>query len=103
VELGGQPEKTGPVQISFVPVPDDDMVRRQSGGEQPVNHRRNHGGAGAVDRPGGRKNLDTDHIPGGHQAAPGFTDGRFAGEIGDAAIDHLLNESRVRLILIGGV
>ena len=79
------------------------MVRRQPGGEQPVNHRRDDGRAGAVDGPGGGKNLDADDVLRGNQAAPGFGDGRFAGEIGDAAIDHVLNEGGVRLVLVGGV
>ena len=88
---------------SVVLVPDDDVIRRHARVEQPANHRRHDRRSRAADFAGLGTNLDADDILRGDEAPPCRGDGGLAGEIREAAVDHVLDDGGVRLEIGDGV
>ena len=78
--LLGSLEKSGGAQISGVFVPNNNLGRRQAGGEQAAHNGGDHGGTRAGQRTGLRKNFYADGVVGLDEAAPRVGDIGGAGQ-----------------------
>jgi hypothetical protein len=68
-----------------------------------MNHRRHNRRARAADFAGFGANLDADDIARGDEAPPRIGDGWLAGQIREAAVDHVLDDGGFRLEIGDGV
>ena len=96
-ETGAQFRKTGVFEVGTVFVPNDDPLRVEFGGDQTLNESADHGGAGAARRARSREYFDADDILGRNQAEPGRWDVGFAGQLGEALVNHALETCFNRL------
>jgi hypothetical protein len=83
----GEDAETGVVQIGEVTVPDDDVLRRETGGEQTGDDGFDHGGSGTGRALSG-EDFDADEILSGDEAEPGVAAVVFAEEGWKTVIDH---------------
>ena len=101
-ELFGEIIITGEAQVGLVLVPNGDVLRGQTSGEQFLDDGGDDGGARAAVGAGFGKHFDADGVVGGEQAEPGIGDFGFAGEGGNAAVDHGADAALVGLKGVGG-
>jgi hypothetical protein len=101
-ELFREIKITSQAQVGLVLVPNGDVVGGQTGFAQFLDDGGDDGWARATVRAGFGKHFNADGVVGGEQAEPGVGDFGFAGQGGDAAVDHGADAGLVRLKGVGG-
>jgi hypothetical protein len=81
-------------QVGKLPVPNDDVVRRNLRGKKSLDHSSDHGEPRAGLRSGRGEHFDAHHVLRGDDLAPGCADVRFACEVRDAALDETVDHFR---------